>query len=99
MLGGCLPFAIVALGSGRTSAHTSTRRATTLAADAATRQPHPNKTKQVVAGTNHILTLQVSDAAGPKTVTATVWEKLPGAAGANGETLELTKYELAAQQV
>lgn len=50
--------------------------------------------RQVVAGTNHVLTLDVADDAGPKTVEVTVWEKLPTNVAANESPLQLTANKL-----
>eukprot|EP00878_Enallax_costatus_P000899 GHUV01001028.1.p1 GENE.GHUV01001028.1~~GHUV01001028.1.p1 ORF type:complete len:126 (+),score=37.32 GHUV01001028.1:191-568(+) len=49
---------------------------------------------QVVAGTNHILTIEAADDAGSKTVEVKVWEKLPSSVKANESPLELTEYKL-----
>jgi hypothetical protein len=49
---------------------------------------------QVVAGTNHVLTLETSDDAGSKTVEVKVWEKLPSNVHANESPLELTEFKL-----
>lgn len=50
---------------------------------------------QVVAGTNHILTLETTDDAGSKTVEVKVWEKLPSNVKANESPLELTDFKVA----
>ncbi|KAF8072566.1 UKL1 [Scenedesmus sp. PABB004] len=49
---------------------------------------------QVVSGTNHILVIEASDDAGPKTVEVTVWEKLPCNVKANDLPMELTNFKL-----
>jgi hypothetical protein len=49
---------------------------------------------QVVAGTNHVLTIETSDDAGSKTVEVKVWEKLPSNVKANESPLELTEFKL-----
>jgi hypothetical protein len=49
---------------------------------------------QVVAGTNHVLTIETSDDAGSKTVEVKVWEKLPSNVKSNESPLELTEYKL-----
>jgi hypothetical protein len=53
-----------------------------------------SNTTQVVAGINHILHLETSDAAGRKQVEVTVWEKLPANVKANEAPLELTANKL-----
>jgi hypothetical protein len=52
--------------------------------------------RQVVAGTNHALVLETKDASGAlKTVTATVYEKLPDHARNGARDMELTKFQVA----
>lgn len=50
---------------------------------------------QVVAGINHMLTIEAADDAGRKTVEVKVWEKLPSNVKANESPLELTEFKLA----
>eukprot|EP00879_Flechtneria_rotunda_P001357 GHRR01001507.1.p1 GENE.GHRR01001507.1~~GHRR01001507.1.p1 ORF type:complete len:128 (+),score=26.00 GHRR01001507.1:129-512(+) len=49
---------------------------------------------QIVAGTNHILTIEAADDSGPKTIEVTVWEKLPSNVKENELPLELTHFKL-----